>query len=98
MYEDRAIGRLIIDRGADWDTLVDIVIVKEKRSAGIGTWLLRALCTEADWTNKPMRLQVQATNRAKNLYERLGFHKLQDFDPVILMERLPNTGARIAAP
>jgi GNAT superfamily N-acetyltransferase len=98
LLDDRAIGRLLVDRGADFDTLVDIVIVKEKRGAGIGTWILRALCVEADLTNKRMRLHVQVTNRARNLYERLEFHKIEDHEVTWLMERLPNTGVRIAAP
>jgi GNAT superfamily N-acetyltransferase len=98
MLDDRAIGRLLIDRGVDFDTLVDILMLQEKRGAGIGTWILRALCIEADLTNKRMRLHVQPANRAKNLYERLGFHKIEDLEVVWLMERLPNTGAKIAAP
>jgi GNAT superfamily N-acetyltransferase len=98
MFEDRAIGRMLVDRGVDFDTLVDIVIAKERRGAGIGTWLLKALCIEADWTNKRIRLYVQSSSRARNLYERLGFHKIEDFEPNWLMERLPNTGSRIAAP
>jgi len=98
MLDDRAIGRLLVDRGVDFDTLVDIVILKEKRGAGIGTWILRALCVEADLTNKRMRLHVQVSNRARNLYERLGFHKIEDLEVLWLMERLPNTGASIAAP
>ena len=98
MLDNRLIGRLLVDRGADFDTLVDIVILREKRGAGVGTWILRALCVEADLTNKRMRLHVQSTNRAKNLYERLGFHRIEDLQVAWLMERLPNTGARIAAP
>jgi hypothetical protein len=44
-----------------------------------------------------MRLHVQVPNRSTNLYERLEFHKIEDHDVTWLMERLPNTGARIAA-
>ena len=84
MYEDRPIGRLLLaQQTAEPD------IKKEKRNAGIGTWLLKSICMEADITRKPMRLHVQNNNRAKNLYERLGFHKLEDLDFFTLMERLP---------
>lgn len=98
MLENQAVGRLLVDRGLEFDTLVDIAIVKEKRGKGVGSWILRALCMEADLTNKRMRLHVQASNRARNLYERLGFHKVEDDGLVWLMERLPNVGAKIAAP
>lgn len=98
MLENRAIGRLLLDRGIEFTTVVDIVIVKEKRGAGVGTWLLRALCTEADLTNTRMRLHVRVQNRAKNLYERLGFHKIGGDEITLEMERLPNVGERIVAP
>jgi GNAT superfamily N-acetyltransferase len=95
MLDDRAIGRILLDRGADGHTLVDILIVKEKRNRGVGTWLLRALCTEADLLNKHMRLQVQVSNPAQRLYQRMGFHKIGGDEMTMAMERLPNTGERI---
>jgi ribosomal protein S18 acetylase RimI-like enzyme len=98
MLNDRAVGRILIDRGLEFDTLVDITITKEHRGAGIGSWILRALCVEADLTNKRMRLFVQVHNRARNLYERLGFHKLEELGIGWVMERLPNVGDRISAP
>jgi GNAT superfamily N-acetyltransferase len=90
MCEDRAIGRMLVDRGEEFDTLVDIVLVKEKRASGIGTGLLGALCEEADRANKRIRLQVQSTNRARFLYERLGFRTIEDIQVMLEMERLPN--------
>ena len=98
MLDDRAIGRILLHRGADFHTLVDILIVKEHRNRGVGTWLLRAICTEADLLNKRMRLNVRANNRARTLYERMGFHKIEDYEIDWLMERLPNVGASIGAP
>jgi GNAT superfamily N-acetyltransferase len=90
LFEDRAIGRMLVDRGAEFDTLVDIVIVKDKRGAGIGTELLRALCAKADLAHRAIRLQVQSTNRARILYERLGFRTIEDAQVLLEMERPPN--------
>src|SRR5579872_137293 len=71
LYDDQAIGRIILDRGPQWHYLVDITIQKKYRGSGIGTWLMRALCMEAEMMQKPLRLHVMVTNRARKLYERL---------------------------
>jgi GNAT superfamily N-acetyltransferase len=98
MLDNRAIGRIIIDRGPAFDTLVDILITRQKRGAGVGTWLLRSICMEADLRNQPIHLQVRVNNRAKHLYERLGFHSIEQTELWWRMERRPNTGERIVAP
>lgn len=95
VLDDCPIGRLIVDRGPEIHYLVDIVLRNENRGKGIGTWLLRALSTEADLARKRLRLQVQQTNRAKELYLRLGFGIIEDRQIGILMERQP--GALLAS-
>jgi GNAT superfamily N-acetyltransferase len=87
MYDDRPIGRILMDRRTEWHYLVDILIQRQYRKKGIGTWLLRALCIEAEMMQKPMRLTVRTTNPAKELYKRLGFHIIEDYTMVWLMER-----------
>lgn len=84
---DRLVGRLILNRGEQEHILVDIVIHKESRGKGVGTWLLRAICMEADMARKPVRLHVHPDNRARFLYERLGFHLVEDRQVSLLMER-----------
>jgi len=88
-YDGRSIGRLIVDRRPDLHHLVDILIAREYRKKGIGTWLLRALCTEAELMQKPLRLSVLTTNPAKALYLRLGFRLLEDQQMTLVMERAP---------
>lgn len=87
VLDDVTIGRIIVDRGPEAHHLVDIVIKKENRNKGVGTWLLRALCMEAQIAQKPLRLNVQPGNRAKDLYLRLGFHMIEDQQVTWLMER-----------
>lgn len=93
---DRPVGRLIVDRGPEMHYLVDIVLKKENRGKGVGTWLLRALCMEAKLARKPLRLQVQLNNRAKDLYLRLGFRMIEDRQYAWLMERSLDAAAIVA--
>ncbi len=89
LLDDRPVGRMIIDRGPELHYLVDITILKQHRSAGIGTVLIRAMCTEAELMRRQVRLQVMVTNRAKALYQRLGFRLIEDRTATWLMERAP---------
>jgi ribosomal protein S18 acetylase RimI-like enzyme len=92
MLDDRPVGRLIVDRGPEVHHLVDITILKRHRSAGIGTVLIRALGTEGDLMRKPIRLHVMVTNRAKALYQRMGFRLIEENPVTWLMERPPGSG------
>lgn len=96
MYDGEAIGRLILDRTQESHYLVDITILKKFRNAGIGTWLMRAICTEAELVRKPLRLQVFVINRAKALYQRLGFRMIEDRQVTWVMERAPGTISQVS--
>lgn len=95
VYDDAAIGRLILDRGPNFHHLVDITIQPSHRGKGIGTWLMRALCKEAEIMGKPLRLQVNVNNRARELYQRMGFRTIEDHQVTWVMERLPGTIAQM---
>jgi ribosomal protein S18 acetylase RimI-like enzyme len=73
LLNDQPVGRLIVDRSERELILVDISLIPEQRGGGIGTHLIKELLFEASSTTKPVRLHVLRTNRAKDLYERLGF-------------------------
>ena len=98
VLDGQAIGRLLVDRGPEIHTLVDITIRKQNRGAGIGTVLVRSLCIEAEMARKPLRLQVRSDNRAKNLYQRLGFRLIEDLAITWVMERTPGSNPLVAAP
>jgi len=67
------IGCLIVERAGEIK-LVNIALLPEFRSRGIGTFLLRQLQDEAKAAGKPLILHVLKTNeRAINLYQRHGF-------------------------
>ena len=67
------IGRLIVDRCERAIHVVDVVLLPEHRSRGIGTSLLRALLAEATANGQPVTLRVDRDNPARSLYRRLGF-------------------------
>ena len=66
-------GSLIVFRGQDELRLVDISLLPEFRSRGIGGHLIRMLISEAAGLGFPLRLSVMRGNRAARLYERLNF-------------------------
>jgi len=67
------IGRVIVDRGQREIRVVDISLMPEHRGQGIGSALLRRVTAEAAVAGVPVGLSVEATNPARQLYERMGF-------------------------
>lgn len=67
-------GRIIVRRSAHELLGVDIALLPEFRSAGIGSHLIQQLQREAEQASVPFVFQVSRTNpSAIRLYERLGF-------------------------
>lgn len=78
MLRDLAIGRIVIQRGAEEIRLVDMALTPETRCRGIGTRLLQTLQAEAQQIRKPLKLHVLIGNRAEHFYQRLGFQPVDD--------------------
>jgi len=87
MFDEEPVGRLLIDRTPDHLFGVDILVLPEKRSLGIGTELLRRLFNECDALGVPFRLSVTKGNPAIRLYEKLGCVKEGETDTHLLMKR-----------
>lgn len=71
--EDKALGRLFVDRREHEIRCIDLALLPEYRDAGIGTHLLKQLQEEAGRAKKPLRLQIIRFSPALSLLERLGF-------------------------
>jgi ribosomal protein S18 acetylase RimI-like enzyme len=70
--------------------LVEIMVLAELRGRGIGTDVIRQVLTTAATAAVPVRLHVNATNRAAiGLYQRLGFYKIDSDEVQHVMECLP---------
>lgn len=79
MLADEPVGRILVARTDEGILLVDIALLPERRSAGIGTSLIRDLQAEATQAGLPVHLHVLKTNpAAARLYERLGFSSIGD--------------------
>jgi GNAT superfamily N-acetyltransferase len=82
-------GRLYVHRRADEIRLVDISLLPEYRSGGIGTALLNELFAESAESGKPVTIHVEKYNPALRLYERLGFVPVADRGVYLLLKRSP---------
>src|SRR5437762_3451187 len=71
--EGKPIGRLYIDRAENDIEIVDIALLPEVRSRGIGRMLLEEILEEARAKGKTVTIYVEHYNPARHLYDRLGF-------------------------
>ena len=75
--------------GAREIRLMDIALMPEFRRSGIGGAILKNLLQEAAQQEKTVTLHVERFNPAPRLYERLGFHVVEDLGINLLMEWPP---------
>ena len=75
LEDGHPIGRLYVWRKGDELRLVDISLLPGARGRGIGTALMRRLMAEAAAHGERLCLQVATTNRARQLYLRLGLRR-----------------------
>lgn len=93
LLDGRCVGRLLVDESDRAITLVDIALLSECRSLGIGTRLIEDLLARAARANKAVRLHVFKTNPARGLYERLGFSEIGDEGMYLEMLCQPRVGS-----
>jgi ribosomal protein S18 acetylase RimI-like enzyme len=86
-----AIGTLSVQWSADCLSLERISIAADYQNRGIGTKLIRDLLEESEKHGVPVELHVLRGNRARRLYERLGFIVIAETEERIFMRRLPVT-------
>jgi ribosomal protein S18 acetylase RimI-like enzyme len=91
-------GRLIVARRSDEILIVDIALLPEHRSRGVGTRLLRSLIDEAGASGIPLSIHVEVNNPALRLYERLGFRRVADQGVYLLMECDPDRSRGTTTP
>ncbi len=67
------VGRIYIDRRVDEIRIVDLALLTEFRSQGIGGHLMQGILDEAQTKNQVVGIHVEHDNPARRLYDRLGF-------------------------
>ncbi|MCP8900002.1 GNAT family N-acetyltransferase [Gilvimarinus xylanilyticus] len=77
-HNNRAVGRLYVDRSLADIRIVDIALLPEFRGMGIGGWLLQNILEESRLAKRPVAIHVEKNNRAMAMYQRLGFIKKRD--------------------
>jgi len=82
-------GRLYVHRRQDEIRIMDIALLPVFRGRGMGTQLLKEILTEGARTNRRVTVHVEFFNRARRLYERLGFRHLGGNGVYVLLERKP---------
>lgn len=89
LVEGRPAGRILVYRSERELVLVDIALLPDQRGSGIGTALILELLGEAKQAGKVVSLHVEKHNRARRLYERLGFETIEDTGMYFKMEWRP---------
>jgi GNAT superfamily N-acetyltransferase len=71
--DGRPVGRLYVARLDHEIRIVDITVLPGERNAGIGSYLIKQLLSEAERTGRAVRIYVEEFNPSLHLFERLGF-------------------------
>ena len=88
--EGDPIGRITVHHQHDEIRVVDIALLPNYRSSGIGTRLMLDVIKDGRLAEKAVRLHVEKTNRAVLFYERLGFVPIAETDFHWFMELAPH--------
>jgi len=89
LKDTEPVGRLYVLRGSTQIKILDITVLPQYRNAGVGTTLLRELLAEAEQTARTVVIWVEHFNPSQNLFQRLGFSKIEEHDFNHLMEWHP---------
>ena len=93
------VGRLYVYRQPHDLNVIDIALLPEHRGRGLGTFLMRQLLAEATRAEQRVSLHVEFFNRARTLYDRLGFQPVGDSGVHVEMHwQLPGDGSSSDAP
>jgi ribosomal protein S18 acetylase RimI-like enzyme len=85
LYNGQPAGRLYLDHRADEVRIVDIALLPDFRGRGLGESTLRGIMNEATAAEKRVTIHVERQNRARHLYDRLGFCVINEDNPVYLL-------------
>jgi N-acetylglutamate synthase-like GNAT family acetyltransferase len=94
LNNDAPAGRLYLLRTADEIRIMDITILPEFRSQGIGTSVIKPLLDEATAGNKRVTIWAESFNPSQSLFRRLGFTLAQEDGFNHLLEFRPSAQNR----
>jgi ribosomal protein S18 acetylase RimI-like enzyme len=88
-------GRLLVARWAREIRIVDVALLARFRGRGAGGELLGELMAEAAAAGKPLSIHVERENRARGLYERLGFRAVGETGVHLRMQWDPGAADQV---
>jgi ribosomal protein S18 acetylase RimI-like enzyme len=73
LWDGQPCGYISVEKHEDCIDVRELVIVPQFQGRGIGTWVIRAAMDSGRASNLPVKLGALHSNRAIELYRRLGF-------------------------
>lgn len=89
LVNGQSAGRLYLHRRQAEIRIMDIVLLPEFRSRGIGTELLRKVLAEGEESKLAVTIHVERFNPALCLYRRLGFQLEEDKGVYLFLKWMP---------
>lgn len=89
LHQGRPAGRLYVWRGEAEIRVMDIALLPELRSLGLGRAVMEELLREGARTGRAVRVHVEKFNPALRFYDRLGFRVAEDRGVYWFLEWLP---------
>ncbi|MEA3002095.1 MAG: hypothetical protein QOH81_883 [Sphingomonadales bacterium] len=74
--DGQPVGRVYVDEEGERLHLIDIALLPEARGHGIGGAILSDLLRDAQGGGRTVAIYVEKNNRARHLYQRLGFVRI----------------------
>jgi RimJ/RimL family protein N-acetyltransferase len=78
LMSGQAVGRLYTAEDEEEIRILDITVLPSHRNAGIGSPIIKGLLARAGETGKLVRIYIETYNRSIQLFERLGFARIED--------------------
>ncbi|MGA9997336.1 MAG: GNAT family N-acetyltransferase [Pyrinomonadaceae bacterium] len=78
LQDERPVGRLYVHRRENEIRILDITILPQYRSAGLGTPLVKEIMNEGERSGRAVSIYVDNFSPAIRLFERLGFSKIEE--------------------
>jgi ribosomal protein S18 acetylase RimI-like enzyme len=89
LYDRERAGRFYVDRSEREINVIDLALLPAFRGRGIGSALLGSVIDEARDDGREVLFFVEQSNRARALYERLGFELSGDLGVYLEMRWRP---------
>jgi ribosomal protein S18 acetylase RimI-like enzyme len=86
LEDTTAVGRLYLDDHPEELRVMDIALLTEHRSRGVGRATMHAILKRASHAGQMVTLHVEHQNQARIWYERLGFKAVEDRGVYLFME------------